>query len=63
MKVNLNNKNLQRVTVEKGGLCTSCYFRRHDIDCFEPIYDNLHGCFITSSYYDESNSDDNLFKL
>lgn len=63
MKINLDNKNIQRIPSEEFDICSLCYFRKHNIDCFEDIYHCLHGCFITSSYYGESNTDDTLFKL
>lgn len=64
MKINLNNKNIQRVVApEKVNLCSTCYFTKHHINCFEDIFDCLHGCALTLSYYDESDTDNSLFKL
>lgn len=64
MKINLNNKNIiRRVVTKDSTLCSSCYFTKYNINCFEDIYNRLHGCVLTSSYYNESNSDDSLFKL
>lgn len=65
MKVNINNKNIIRrtVTSEDPYLCSSCFFKKYHINCFENIYDRLHGCALTLSYYAESNTDNSLFKL
>lgn len=63
MKININDKNIVRRVTPEHDVCSLCYFTKCNIDCFEPIYSTLHGCFINASYYDESNTDDNLFKL
>lgn len=64
MKVSINGNNIiQRVASKRSDLCSYCYFIKYHIDCFERIYDHLHGCFEALSYYSESDSDNDLFKL